>query len=168
MSATGNPVDRLEALVARGRALEQRAREVEATVRELLPPAGGTGLVTAEVDETGTLRRLVFSADAASCTTQELEDAVNHAVASAQGPPLVGPGAAAGLLATVAAHGLPRPAEHVTADGAVRVQVVLGRPGRITLHPRLAETLSLSALADAVVAAHRGAVAAVRHDGGPR
>jgi|GEM_PF-3241979 len=148
---------RVDALIARGRALEERARETEQDIAELLPRASTT-LATATADEHGVLTSLTFAPAAAEATAQQLEDAVNTAVGRAAGAPgLLGDALAAAVVAALADGALPRPSEHVALGGAIRVEAFLGRPGRVHLDHGFLERTPLHAVASAVVAAHAAA-----------
>jgi hypothetical protein len=150
-------LQRLDALLARGRALEERARTTEREIAEMLPDLT-TDLVTATADDRGVLTSLTFAPAAADAAPQELEDAVNIAVGRAVGSVgALGDALAAAVLGALAGGTLPRPTEHVTLGGAIRVEAFLGRPGRVHLRADLLERTALTAVADAVVAAHAAA-----------
>lgn len=148
---------RLDALVARGRALEERTRATEREIAAMLPEQD-TDLVTATCDERGVLTSLTFAPAAADATPQQVEDAVNVAIGRAAGAPgMVEESLAAAVLGALAGGSLPQPHEHVALGGALRVEAFLGRPGRVHLRADLLERTALSAVAEAVVAAHAAA-----------
>lgn len=150
-------LQRIDALVARGRALEERARAAEREIAALLPDVG-TDLATATADEHGVLTSLTFAPAAAEATPQQLEDAVNIAIGRAAGAGgILGDTLAAAVVAALAGGALPQPSQHVTLGGAIRVDAFLGRPGRVHLQADFVERTALSAVADAVVAAHADA-----------
>ncbi|QCB92518.1 hypothetical protein [Cellulomonas shaoxiangyii] len=148
---------RVDALVARGRALEERTRAVEREIAEMLPDTA-TDLATATCDEHGVLTALAFAPAAAEATPQQVEDAVNVAIGRAAGTAgVLGDALAAAVLGALAGGTMPRPTEHVALGGAIRVEAFLGRPGRVHLRPDLVERTALTAVAEAVVAAHAAA-----------
>jgi len=148
---------RIDALLARGRVLEERASASEREIAELLPQAA-TDLATATADERGVLTSLTFARAAAEATPQQLEDAVNIAVGRAVGTAgMLGDALATAVVAALAGGTLPQPSEHVALGGAIRVEAFLGRPGRVHLRADFLERTALTAVADAVVAAHAAA-----------
>ena len=147
---------RMDALLARGRALQEEARTAEQEIAAMLPKLD-TELAVATTDEHGVLTSLRFTPAAADATAQELEDAVNIAVGQASVSGIVPDVVASAVVAALAGGALPQPTQHVALNGGVRVEAFLGRPGRIRLAADLVERMTLPGLADAVVAAHTAA-----------